>query len=435
MRAALLFLALFSAAHLSAAELIHNVLPCGKPGSAGGLAAGSDMTRYRVDTARFPEALCNDGTPAVFYFAPATRTEDRGKWILFLQGGGGCRDGQSCAERWCSAGTNFGMDKMTSSLTKPSIDADGFLDPTPENRFGSWNRVLIHYCSSDAWMGTLTSTAQATLRDESFAYAIHFKGSRIIDAVLDTLRNSTMRRRAAPWPDLDSATHVIVAGSSAGSGGVRGNADRVGARLRATNSGLTDYRAILDASYNPQPDGLDFSRSSYCAADPAACQYDSFYQHLWETTLRSFTGASGDESCLSWHSTIEPGTEWRCGDDSHVVMHHLSTPFFLRQDLQDSLLAGNFAEDGFGTRTDFGVRVEAELRSLPVPEEQRSATPGLFVPQCTDHEAFARSPAVFNVRVDGLSFYEAVWNWWSGTEPQQAIRAFTGTAGAAPECP
>ena len=31
-----------------------------------------------------------------------------------------------------------------------------------ENRFGTWNRVLIFYCSSDQWSGTKANTVTAT---------------------------------------------------------------------------------------------------------------------------------------------------------------------------------------------------------------------------------------------------------------------------------
>src|SRR5688500_9937153 len=148
---------------LATAPPIQEVFNCGTVGAAGGLAAGTDMVRYTIDNGRYPQALCNDGSPAVFYFVPHTAAEDRGKWIVFLQGGGGCGGGQDCAERWCSIDTNFGMDKMTSTLTKPSIRAGGFLSPDPRNRFGSWNRVLIHYCSSDGWTGTNTVDTQAEL--------------------------------------------------------------------------------------------------------------------------------------------------------------------------------------------------------------------------------------------------------------------------------
>ena len=83
----------------SAAESISKVLPCGRIGTVGGLGAGTDLTRHVVDNATFPEAICNDGTPAIFYYGPYSKPEDRDKWIIFLQGGGTCVDGQTCGER------------------------------------------------------------------------------------------------------------------------------------------------------------------------------------------------------------------------------------------------------------------------------------------------------------------------------------------------
>ena len=372
------------------------------------------MTRYTINTERFPEAVCNDGSPAVFYFAPHSDPADRGKWIVFLQGGGGCQTGQDCAQRWCSIDTNFGMDKMTSTLTKASIRAGGFLHPDPRNRFSTWNRVLIHYCSSDAWAGTNTATTQASLDGGATReYTIYFKGSYIVDAVLDTLRNA----RSRPWPPLDTATHVILAGSSAGAGGVRNNADRVGEKLRATNPGLQDYRAVTDAMnvMNQSDLGYDF---------------EAAMKQAWYETEVAFRAARGDQSCVAAH----PGEEWRCAEGHHVLMHHVTTPFFVRADLQDQLVAGNFVEAGYGTYAEYGAKLESELRNLPIPEEPRGAVPGVFGPQCLHHEAFTDNQPVYQVRVDGINFHDLVWNWWRGAQPQQAIRQFAG-AGAAPECP
>jgi hypothetical protein len=39
------------------------------------------------------------------------------------------------------------------------------------------------------------------------------------------------------------------------------------------------------------------------------------------------------------------------------------------------------------------------------------------------------------VKIAGVSYHDAVWNWWTGAQPQQLIRPFTGTPGRAPECP
>lgn len=427
-------IAAFAALFCIAAAPLPEVLSCGRPGSAGGLGAGTDMERFTVDTSRFPEAVCNDGTPAVFYFAPGT---DRTKWLIFLQGGGACRDGQSCAERWCSAGTNFGMDKMTSSLSKPSIRIDGLLDPGAQNRFASWNRVLLFYCSSDGWTGTKTSVLQATgASGATVEYTIHFKGSRIIDAVLDTLRNAPRgKRRAggeagarASWPDLDEATHVIFAGSSAGGGGATENGDRVRAKL----PNVIDYRVLVDASHEPLYESSDFAGSLLCARDPIGCSYETYFA-FHHANAAKVSAPVLDASCLEWHAATN--TQWRCSDGGHVLLHHVTAPWFLRQDLQDSLVSENYVENGFGTRVEFGARLEQELRNLQTPEEPRGATPGLFVPQCTDHESVTDRRPVFNVFVQGLSFHDTVWNWWSGAQPQQVIRSFTGRAGAAADCP
>jgi hypothetical protein len=432
-------------AAVAAAPLLPDALSCGKPGAAGGLGSGTDMTRYTVDTTRFPDALCNDGTPAVFYYAPAQREEDRDKWIIFLQGGGSCGDGQACAERWCSFDTNFGMDKMTSSLTKESIRANGLLEPSTRNEFGTWNRVLVFYCSSDTWSGTTTATTEASLASgATVSYTIHLKGSFIVDAVFDTLRSAQAHRRramrpsretsSAPWPDLDAATHVLFAGSSGGGNGVRNNADRIGERLRATNPSLVDYRVVIDAIGILQQSDLDYSRSTMCEEDPIGCDYETFTRAMRERTDLAFHRARGDASCETWHAANQPGSEWLCADNQHVVMHHLTTPWLLRADLQDQLIASSFVERNFGTLTDYGTKLEREMRALPVPEEPRAATPALFIPQCRHHESFTNDQASYVVRVDGLTFHDVVWNWWRGVLPQQAIRPFAG-AGPAPECP
>lgn len=444
------FLALFlSVVSLSAAaaDRLPQVFACGKEGIAGGLGSGTDLTRHTIDLTRFPEAVCNDGTPGLFYYGAATKAEDRNKWLIFLQGGGSCVDGQSCAERWCSIDTNYGYDKMSSSFSKPQIRGAGFMSPDARNEFGSWNRVLIFYCSSDAWSGSAVRTLKASLNNgPEREYEIPFRGRRIVDAVLDTLRNSNAGRRravkhgldseaaAGPWPDLDDAAAVLLAGSSAGGAGVRANLDRVGEKLRATNPDV-DYRGLTDAIYATQSETNDFARSTYCEADPRGCSYETFMKSARQEIEQGLFAALDDTSCFQWHTTNAPGTEWRCSDGEHINLHHLSTPFFIHQDLQDTSIGGGFVESGFGTAADYATRVESELRNLPVPEEPRGATPGLFLPQCTDHESFTNNTAVFEVKIQGVSYHDAVWNWWRGAQPQQIIRHFTGTPGKAPECP
>ena len=445
--AALLCLSTLS---MRGADLLPQVFQCGKQGVAGGLGAGTEMTRITVDVERYPEAICNDRTPAIFYYGRYTKEEDRDKWIIFLQGGGSCTTGQLCAERWCGIDTNYGMDKMSTSLSKPQIRAQGFLSPDARNRFGSWNRVLIFYCSSDGWAGTGTSVVQATVNNvPPREFEIHFKGQRIIDGVLDTLRYAGVHRKhraarhddsaAAPatlsWPDLDNAKAVMFAGSSGGGAGVRANLDRVGAKLRATNPNVV-YRGVIDAIYATLSENKNYALSVYCANDPLrGCSYETFTKESRVAIDQALFATVDDASCLQWHTANAPGTEWRCSDGEHVNFHHLSTPFFIRQDLLDESLGSGYVETGFGPGTEYAMRVEQEMRNLPVPEEARGAEPGLFIPQCTDHESFTHDDRVFDVKLAGVSWHDAVWNWWTGAQPQKLIRPFTGKVERAPECP
>lgn len=57
-----------------------------------------------------------------------------------------------------------------------------------------------------------------------------------------------------------------------------------------------------------------------------------------------------------------------------MTLHHITSPFFIRQDLQDSLVGANFVEAHFGTASDYATGVETTLRNLPVAEEPRGGT-------------------------------------------------------------
>src|SRR3712207_9248894 len=56
----------------------------------GGIQQGSEMQRLTIDQTAFPLARCNDNSPAIFYFRPASRparSEER-------------RVGKECRSRW-----------------------------------------------------------------------------------------------------------------------------------------------------------------------------------------------------------------------------------------------------------------------------------------------------------------------------------------------
>jgi len=133
--------------------------------------------------------MCNDGSPAIFYYRPATAATARNKWVIYLQRGGSCPNANACANRWCSVDTNFSATGMSSkSAPKPAIrDGGGIFEQRADNPVGTWNHVLVKYCSSDTWSGTakdMLLDADDPLAKTPVLIRMHFLGSRILDATL-----------------------------------------------------------------------------------------------------------------------------------------------------------------------------------------------------------------------------------------------------------
>lgn len=91
----------------AAAPLLGDAFDCGKATAVGGLAGSSRasaLERRQVDVGAFPDALCDDGTPALFYVRPASASAGQNRWIIQLLGIGACSSPAVCAKRWCPRG-------------------------------------------------------------------------------------------------------------------------------------------------------------------------------------------------------------------------------------------------------------------------------------------------------------------------------------------
>lgn len=472
------------------APLLDTALTCGRSGEVGGPRPGGDLYRLDVDPAAFPDALCNDGTRAVFYVRRAcpTMPEVQNYWHIHLAGGGNCNTAQSCAERWCSYETNFGGAQMSSRGLPWRMRAKGIFDRSVRNDFRCWNHVFIHYCSSDNWSGE--GTVAAVTADDpvdvangcthgvdctEVDYSIHFRGATIVEAVRNQLRRDC-NGAACPvtdyaidqnndgvldWamPDLDAADAVLLSGSSAGSAGVRIHADAFGDALRATNLNCLGgaacspscllgacglyYRAAIDAGLSPDSEGEDFTAActaaGFCGTCTAAppCTYQDYMEGRETGSILALVPTRGDDSCASWHNAYDPlgaVESWRCMDPTHLALHHVTTPYFVRTDRQDELLMENFVGAGFGTCQEFGDGVSAVNRSLfdPLPgldgiaEEGGAipplAIPGVFVPEHQEHVGLTDRRAFLRVTVEQpvgsgnrYTFHDTLFAWFYQT--------------------
>lgn len=410
-----------------AAPSIADVLDCATVGSAGGLPAGPDLEKVVLDMTAFPAARCNDGTPAVFYVQPAQTAAGRDRWMIQLQGGGGCHDPESCARRWCSINSNLGVEHMTSRNTPDSIADIGILSRDPRNAYADANHVLVRYCSSDnhgGRTGPIDVDAHHPITMEPIRYRIEFHGRDILDAVISTLRQDGAS--ITGMPDLDEANDVVLAGASAGGGGVIGNADYLGEILRAHNTDASALRfaALVDSTFGPEGTTLDWTTSTMCTG-ASLCSFESILTHFSQMYVRET-----DASCASHHPPGS-GSEWECQDGDHIIRNHVTTPFFVRQGLRDRLLAPNAVDSmvtvpgrGLMSEALFEELVRADLLALAniqtTAEEGASITrvPGTFGPPCTKHETLSDNPAALAVTVtkDGTAYtmFDLFTAWQAG---------------------
>jgi hypothetical protein len=430
---------------VDAERTIAQALSCGTPASAGGLPVGTDLLRVDLDLAVFPEARCNDGTAGVFFFRPAATAMGESRWVIQLQGGGGCGTPETCAQRWCSVGTNFGMTQMSSTLAPAGgTRADGILsrNPAHANPLADANHVFIRYCSSDQWAGR-SGPVQVQTTDPATGLPVQFKigfqGQAILDAVIATVRYDgaapppyMVGDVAVALPDLDDAVEVVFAGASAGGAGVINNADRVAAELRSHNPGLVDVTAIIDSIFSPNRDVLDWSTSTMCTA-AGVCTWPDLL-----AANNTLYDSHGDASCDTWHAANDPATAYLCDDTDHAVRNHIATPMLVRMGLTDQLIGGNTVASGVTvpgvgpmTLPLFAELVHDELAALaqlPATAEEAASivvAPATYGPACPDHETLSSNVGVYGVTVEeaGVPYrmFDLFTAWQTGAAPTAAI--------------
>ena len=191
-----------------------------------------------VDEAKYPYAKCLDGTSGSYYasFAPSSGIAKKAHyknlagsgdkfvkkseaeiassamdgfsthrtWVIMLNGGGECVEGQKCLER---AETELG----SSSLAAPTHEfKSGLMElhETHNPAFMYANMVVVNYCSGDSFLGRGM---------EADKDGLWHSGGHIVDAVIDTMLEKH---------EMKNADKVLIAGRSSAGIGVLSQADR-----------------------------------------------------------------------------------------------------------------------------------------------------------------------------------------------------------------
>ena len=156
-----------------------------------------DMKRYLLNDTESSGARCLDGSPAGFFYRPATG--DSKRLILSLEGGGLCTTPIAC---WARTLGPEGSSKHYKSTLQSSGIFSG--DPLVNPDFADDHLAFVPYCSGDLWSGTRKEATNAT-------FGLYFGGHHTVTEVVHRLLKEDMVLRNGAT-DIE----VVLTGISAG---------------------------------------------------------------------------------------------------------------------------------------------------------------------------------------------------------------------------
>lgn len=391
-------------------------LPVSGPGGPSQLAAcppgaADCLSLVTIPLTQYPNAVCNDGSPGIFYVRPGTGT-NRNKWVIHTQGGGNCRSYGDCWDRWCGRQGNlpYKANKMSTDFNADGdvdlpdhVRAEGMASGAAGNDFADWSHVWMYYCSSDSWMGRNSAVTHVDPAAVGPSYTIAYRGHTILAAARAMLRPGvTADDDEITMPPLDDATDVIFSGTSAGAKGAIENVDWFLDPLTAENKYL-----VLDGNMDMTDQVLDLND---IWVDYTTSIGDEFEYFVERADIALAEWAPG-----GWYHSIDAFVDESCrvtwGAASIDVCTHMSTLLteldggghplietesFIRVDLEDPSISDPFTDPWPGgghltvglagaptTMAEFTVLMRQTLRELyPNPNNNVS---GVFGPRCGKH--------------------------------------------------
>ena len=368
----------------------------------------------------------------MFYYSAATSPHGASQWLIWLQGGGWCWSTESCASRVSSvpqftstlrygeAGAHVAGGRAAGSegggvfwqspracecethaepppfplLSSPrQMHMGGVFDTDPKrNPFAEVNKVLVGYCSSDAWAGDTDN-----LIGENW---MRFRGQRILSAVVQTLQASY---------GMDAARSVVMGGCHEGARGAMYNTQNMAALMPVGS----DFRVVIDSGYELDTAPFDGGANPLELAEDVQNQTAAAYQFL------NATGVVGDTPC---GATYDLSTPWKCLFPPYRLPLLGGTPRFMSimsqfDSWQLPRSAGssppystnNTALMAYLTSFQRGVRSAA--LQLPTSGQSGSA---IFSSACYS-TCTTLSGAFWNVRVNNITASEYLASWWGGS--------------------
>ena len=278
--------------------------------SVGG-PAKTEFVKPAERDARWADAKCNTGNP---YFFKVHLTGSP-EWTFGLQGGGSCSPTATvspCHQRLLNPYVSDDVDRDTRvrQLDRDLIDGGARSPGSKPTLFQGANRVTIHYCSSDLYLGARTTPFMAPGDEQdSFKVPIYFAGRLNVRATIETL----VQRYGLD--DNDPETRVYVSGGSAGGHGTLNNMDQFATILPNTLA-RGQMHAVSVAGWTPRTWGTeDMSVPGDWSILDIYGDHTGIYYETSAPQLQVAYGAQVSPLCAA----AFPGREWECafGTNSH----------------------------------------------------------------------------------------------------------------------
>ena len=332
------------------------------------------MQRFEIENYEERNAVCADGTPAVYYFRPG-EGDNAKNWIMFLEGGGGCLTEESCIETYQQKPYKF-----TSENLGPTLHNGGLLSKVPRINpdFYDYTHVHMPFCSLDMWVGdTQVEVAGQNLQ---------LRGRVILDSVLEDLSDPSIVGDV----HLGDAKSFLLTGSSAGGTGVYNNLDWMAERLAPLN-----VKGIIDAAWRlviPKfDDGSVFS-----------------YEPVWD-----FFEPNLDETCLRDYAD----TPWDCMEIVKLAPY-LETEHMFVVDVDDKGHFDNYGITMEDVNTPEGLAFIENRANLV--RETVSVVEHVFAYSAFEHTSIT-GPRFFQIALNGLRLRDVIANFVFDSGPTYFI--------------
>jgi len=328
----------------------------------------STLIKHVVKDAVQRQAVCNDGSPAVYYFKPGSGA-DASHWIIFFQGGGWCSSGPSCALRWSSQHY-----LMTAKNAPAIMPAGGIFSISSQINpdFLNFTQVYVKYCSSDIYSGNSQQQVDGM--------TMQFRGHKIVEAILADLEDPTL----IPSPNLKDATQVLVGGSSAGSYGAASNIDWITSQLT-----WAKVKGVLDSSWVPP---LPDYRTATLQSPPGSADYYNYFSAVPDQSCAA-ANPSQPQVCLS---TLQ-------------LYPYITTPVFLYAEQHDPTLS---QIKGITNPSDPAQAAYMNQYAASLRQSLQNVS-AVFSPSAGIHTALTDDNFV-NIKINGYDFQQILGNWYFG---------------------